>query len=150
MRFKERNYSYLYFMGNWAKAIKINVDVFFFYQILQEHLWMQVLQVDVFLPLLHSFLHPAAPPLQNLHCAHGPLKCNTIRNYILELSHYHYQSYSILTMSFQGITHRGHTESSCHTSQDKTCSPHFDKILFLALKIYSSRKSILWIFYLLE
>ena len=39
---------------------------------------MQVLQVDVFLPLLHSFLHPAAPPLQNLHCAHGPLQCNTI------------------------------------------------------------------------
>ena len=34
---------------------------------------MQALQVDVFLPLLQSFLHPAAPPLQNLHCAHGPL-----------------------------------------------------------------------------
>ena len=46
----------------------------FLCQITQEQFWMQVLQVDVFFPLLQSFLQPAAPPLQNLHCAHGPLK----------------------------------------------------------------------------
>ena len=100
-------------MGNWAKAIKINVDVFFFYQILQEHLWMQVLQVDVFLPLLHSFLHPAAPPLQNLHWAHGPLKCNTIRNIkIFQIRH-----------NFFIINHT-HNELPRHNAQ----RPHWEQL----------------------
>ena len=39
-----------------------------------EQFAMQVLQMELFLPLLHCFLHPSAPSLQYLHLSQRPLQ----------------------------------------------------------------------------